>query len=147
MVATPPVARHGQRDIQQVRPQVADGEMESMLRRWFVESMDSVKQYLWENDLAVGNWLQVQLHPKVERSLINDNIQCLRRDAAISQIKNMLQANPELIMDSAVHIIQQLTPQQHSDLLATIRTLENDLALTTAPSSESPATPPSDTAS
>ncbi|XP_049512514.1 acetyl-CoA carboxylase-like isoform X3 [Dermacentor silvarum] len=137
------------RDIQQVRPQIGDGEMESMLRRWFVESMGAVKvrQYLWENDLAVTNWLQVQLDPKVERSLINDNIQCLRRDAAISQIKTMLQANTEVIMASVLHVIQQLTPQQRSDLLATIRTLEHDLVLTTALSSESPATPPSDTAS
>lgn len=135
------------RDIQQVRPQIGDGEMESMLRRWFVESMGAVKQYLWENDLAVTNWLQDQLDPKMGRSLIIDNIQCLRRDAAISQIKNTLQVNPEVIMDSAVHIIQQLTPQQRSDLLATIRTLENDQALPAAPSSESPTTPPSDAAS
>ncbi|XP_075727087.1 acetyl-CoA carboxylase isoform X4 [Rhipicephalus microplus] len=135
------------RDIQQVRPQIGDGEMESMLRRWFVESMGAVKQYLWENDLAVTNWLEDQLDPKMGRSLIIDNIQCLRRDAAISQIKNTLQVNPEVIMDSAVHIIQQLTPQQRSDLLATIRTLENDPALPTAPSSESPTTTPSDASS
>ncbi|KAL1433606.1 hypothetical protein MTO96_012435 [Rhipicephalus appendiculatus] len=135
------------RDIQQVRPQIGDGEMESMLRRWFVESMGAVKQYLWENDLAVTNWLENQLDPKMGRSLIIDNIQCLRRDAAISQIKNTLQVNPEVIMDSAVHIIQQLTPQQRSDLLATIRTLENEPALPAAPSSESPTTPPSEAAS
>ncbi|KAL3204965.1 hypothetical protein MRX96_041087 [Rhipicephalus microplus] len=53
------------RDIQQVRPQIGDGEMESMLRRWFVESMGAVKQYLWENDLAVTNWLEDQLDPKI----------------------------------------------------------------------------------
>ncbi|CAN7950807.1 unnamed protein product, partial [Ixodes pacificus] len=30
------------RDILQVRPQLSDGEMESMLRRWFVESLGAV---------------------------------------------------------------------------------------------------------
>ncbi|XP_077530099.1 acetyl-CoA carboxylase isoform X3 [Haemaphysalis longicornis] len=130
------------RDIRQVRPQLGDGEMESMLRRWFVESMGAVKQYLWENDLAVTKWLEEQLDPKVGRSLVNENVQCLRRDAAISQIKSLLHVNPEVIMDSAVHIVQQLTAQQRADLLSTIRTLEND-PLPTA-SGESPASPPSE---
>lgn len=113
------------RDILQVRPQLGDGEMESMLRRWFVESKGAVNQYLWENDVAVTEWLEQQLDPKTERSLVVENIQCLRRDAAISQIKSLLQGNPEVVMDSAVHIIQQLTLQQRTDLMATIRTLES----------------------
>ncbi|XP_040354637.1 acetyl-CoA carboxylase isoform X4 [Ixodes scapularis] len=113
------------RDILQVRPQLSDGEMESMLRRWFVESLGAVNQYLWENDLAVTNWLEEQLSPKARRSLVVENIQCLRRDAAISHIKSLLQGNPEVIMDSAVHIVQHLSPQQRSDLMATIKTLES----------------------
>ncbi|CAN7995548.1 unnamed protein product [Ixodes hexagonus] len=112
-------------DILQVRPQLSDGEMESMLRRWFVESLGAVNQYLWENDLAVTNWLEEQLSPTARRSLVTENIQCLRRDAAISQVKSLLQGNPEVIMDSAVHIVQHLSPQQRSDLMATIKTLES----------------------
>lgn len=40
-------------------------------------------------------------------------------------VLSLLQVNPEVIMDSAVHIVQHLSPQQRSDLMATIKTLES----------------------
>ncbi|XP_064490125.1 acetyl-CoA carboxylase-like isoform X4 [Ornithodoros turicata] len=122
-----------------LRPNLGDGEMENMFKRWFVESLGAVKQYLWENDEAVVRWLQEQLHTEsTQRSLVLENIECLRRDATISQFKSLLQSNPEVVMDAAVYVIQQLSTQQRSDILGTIKTL--DAQMSDSPSAED--TPP-----
>lgn len=39
----------------------------------------------------------------------------------------MLQCNPDVAMDSVVHIIQNMTPQQRTDVLNTIRALETQI--------------------
>ncbi|XP_054720089.1 acetyl-CoA carboxylase-like [Uloborus diversus] len=115
-------------EILSVKPSLSDGEVESMLRRWFVEEHGSVNQYLWDDNKAVADWLAVQLDSSVERSHILENIECLRRDSVMSQIRSLLQSHPEVAMDSVIHIIQNMTPQQRSDILNTIRAFESRIS-------------------
>ncbi|KFM60577.1 Acetyl-CoA carboxylase, partial [Stegodyphus mimosarum] len=120
-------------DVLSVKPTLSDGEVDSMLRRWFVEEHGAVNQYLWDDNKAVVDWLTVQLDTARERSHILENIDCIRRDSVISHIRSLLQSHPEVAMDSVVHIIQNMTPQQRSDVLNTIRAFEAQLSESTLP--------------
>ncbi|KAG8178328.1 hypothetical protein JTE90_026296 [Oedothorax gibbosus] len=111
-------------DIISVKPSLSDGEVESMLRRWFVEEHGAVNQYLWDDNKAVVDWLTAQMDVTRGRSHILENIDCLRRDSVISQIRSLLQTHPEVAMDSAVHIFQNMTAQQRTDVLNTLHAFE-----------------------
>lgn len=111
-------------DILEAKPSLSDGEVESMLRRWFVEEHGAVNQYLWDDNKAVVDWLTVQLDTSSEKSHISENIQCLHRDSVITKIRSLLQTHPEVAMDSIIHIVQNMSPQQRTDVLTTIRALE-----------------------
>ncbi|XP_071044333.1 acetyl-CoA carboxylase isoform X1 [Parasteatoda tepidariorum] len=126
-------------EIVSVKPGISDGEVESMLRRWFVEEHGTVNQYLWDDNKAVVDWLVAQLDTSRERSQILENLHCLRRDSVISQIRSMLHENPEITMDCAVHIIQNMTPQQRTDILNTIRAFETHLSDSEIPHSNADA--------
>ncbi|XP_055926217.1 acetyl-CoA carboxylase-like isoform X1 [Argiope bruennichi] len=114
-------------DILSVKPSLSDGEVDSMLERWFVEEHGAVNQYLWDDNKTVVDWLTMQLDNTLERSQILENIDCLRRDAAISQIRSLLKSHPDIAMDSVVHIIQNMNAQQRTDVLTTIRAFDTQL--------------------
>jgi hypothetical protein len=103
-------------DVVKVKPGLGEGQIDSMLRRWFVEDKGTVDGYLWEDNQAVANWLMEQLDPSNQRSIIKENISALRRDTVISTIRGLLTEHPEAAMESVGHLIQQLTPAQRSDL-------------------------------
>lgn len=42
-------------------------------------------------------------------------------------IFSLLQSHPDVAMDSVVHIVQNMTPQQRTDVLNTIRALETQI--------------------
>ena len=56
--------------------------MQSMLRRWFIESKGPVQNYLWDDHQAVVEWLT----DEEERQCIEDNIKIIERDALIQKI-------------------------------------------------------------
>ena len=45
-----------------------------------------LQAYQWENDTAVTEWLLEQ-HDGTNGNLLNENIRCLQRDHALSQIR------------------------------------------------------------
>lgn len=59
-----------------------------MLRRWFVEEKGETNAYRWDQNDAVVEWLEEQ--KKNELSIVNKNINAVRRDAIISQIQRSL---------------------------------------------------------
>ena len=74
--------------IQQVNPELTDGQMGSMLSRWFVEAEGAVNAYLWENNKAVVDWLSKQLNESsYESSILYENIKFVQRDHVIQQIR------------------------------------------------------------
>lgn len=124
--------------ILEVKPNISDGEIESMFRRWFVEYHEAVNQYLWDDNKAVVEWFTAQLDGSEERSVVKDNIRCLKRDAVLSQIRTLLADYPEVAVDSAAHIVQQMTPVQRASILSTIKTLETHMSEQSPPSSPNP---------
>nr|XP_023857625.1 acetyl-CoA carboxylase 2-like isoform X1 [Salvelinus alpinus] len=111
-------------EVLQANPELSDGHIQSMLRRWFVETEGTVQAYLWDHNKAVVEWLEKHLTKEDgTRSAIRENIKYLKRDHALKHIRSLVQANPELTMDCIIHMSQTITPSQRakiSHLLATM---------------------------
>ncbi|CAL8262915.1 unnamed protein product [Boreogadus saida] len=103
------------RSIQQANPDLSDGHLQSMLRRWFVETEGTVKAYLWDSNQAVVEWLEKHLSREDGTlSAISENIKYLKRDYTLKHIRSLVQANPDVAMDCIVHMSQNLSPSQRA---------------------------------
>ncbi|XP_034547322.1 acetyl-CoA carboxylase isoform X2 [Notolabrus celidotus] len=111
-------------DILQANQDLSDGHMQSMLRRWFVETEGTVKAYLWDTNKVVVEWLEKHLcEEDGTRSAIRENIKYLKRENTLKHIRSLVEANPDVAMDCIIHMSQNITPSQRaklSHLLATI---------------------------
>uniref|UniRef100_A0A8C3I926 Acetyl-CoA carboxylase beta n=1 Tax=Chrysemys picta bellii TaxID=8478 RepID=A0A8C3I926_CHRPI len=109
----------------------ADSELsnihiQSMLRRWFMETEGAVKGYLWDNNQAVVEWLEKHLQEEEgSRSAIRENIRYLKRDYALRHIRTLVQANPEVALDCMIHMTQHITRAQRTQIARLLSTLDN----------------------
>ncbi|XP_048411956.1 acetyl-CoA carboxylase 2 isoform X2 [Stegostoma tigrinum] len=112
-------------EIIKVNPELSDGHIQSMLRRWFVETEGTVKAYLWDNNQKVVEWLEKHLNDEDDtRSVIRENIKYLKRDYATKHIRSLVQANPEVAMDCIIHMMQQITPAQRTQITHLLTTMD-----------------------
>uniref|UniRef100_A0A4W4E308 acetyl-CoA carboxylase n=1 Tax=Electrophorus electricus TaxID=8005 RepID=A0A4W4E308_ELEEL len=115
-------------EIVQANQDLGSGQLQSMLRRWFMETEGTVNAYLWDNNRAVVDWLERQLcQQDGMRSAVRENIQYLKRDYALKHIRSLLESNPEVAMDCIIHMAENITPSQRaklSHLLATMDTMD-----------------------
>ncbi|XP_073322539.1 acetyl-CoA carboxylase isoform X2 [Pagrus major] len=113
-------------EILQANKDLSDGHMQSMLRRWFVETEGTVKAYLWDNNQAVVEWLEKHLSEEDgARSAIRENIKYLKRENTLKHIRSLVQANPDLAMDCIIHMSQNITPSQRSKLSHLLATMDD----------------------
>uniref|UniRef100_A0A8C0X3G9 acetyl-CoA carboxylase n=1 Tax=Castor canadensis TaxID=51338 RepID=A0A8C0X3G9_CASCN len=105
--------------------ELSHDHVQSMLRRWFVESEGAVKAYLWDNNQVVVQWLE-QHWPVGDglRSTIRENIQCLKRDSALKTIRGLVQENPEVAMDCTMYLSQHLSPAERAQVVQLLSTVE-----------------------
>ncbi|XP_045390561.1 acetyl-CoA carboxylase 2 isoform X1 [Lemur catta] len=100
--------------------------IQSMLRRWFVESEGAVKAYLWDNNQVVVQWLEQ--HWQAEdglHSTIRENIKCLQHDFVLKTIQDLVQENPEVAMDCVVYLSQHISPAERAQVAHLLSTLES----------------------
>ncbi|AWP07055.1 putative acetyl-CoA carboxylase-like [Scophthalmus maximus] len=113
-------------DILQANKDLGDGHMQSMLRRWFVETEGTVKAYLWDNNQAVVEWLEKHLSMEDgTQSAIRENIKYLKRENTLKHIRSLVQANPDVAMDSIIHMSQNISPSQRAKLLHLVATMDS----------------------
>lgn len=113
--------------IRSINMELSGGQIKSMLSRWFVEAQGTVNAYLWEDNKAVVEWLSDQLDEEnLERSVICENIRCIRRDYVMQQIHSLIQENPEVAMDSIIFMTQHMTPGQRSEVTRILATAKED---------------------
>ncbi|XP_036953486.1 acetyl-CoA carboxylase isoform X2 [Acanthopagrus latus] len=113
-------------EILQANADLSDGHMQSMLRRWFVETEGTVKAYLWDNNQAVVEWLEKHLSEEDgARSAIRENIKYLKRENTLKHIRSLVQANPDLAMDCIIHMSQNITPSQRAKLSHLLATMDD----------------------
>ncbi|XP_056384806.1 acetyl-CoA carboxylase 2 isoform X2 [Hyla sarda] len=114
------------REILHANSELSDIHIQSMLRRWFMETEGAVKAYLWDNNQVVVEWLEKHLQEEDgARSAIRENIKYLKRDYALKHIRGLVLANPEITMDCIVHMTQQITAAQRAQLTRLLSTMEN----------------------
>ncbi|XP_022053957.2 acetyl-CoA carboxylase isoform X2 [Acanthochromis polyacanthus] len=113
-------------EILQANKDLSDGHMQSMLRRWFVETEGTVKAYLWDNNQAVVEWLEKHLSKEGDtRSAIRENIKYLKRENALKHIRSLVQANPDVAMDCIIHMSQNITSAQRAKLSHLLTTMDS----------------------
>ncbi|XP_029366815.1 acetyl-CoA carboxylase isoform X2 [Echeneis naucrates] len=113
-------------EILQANKELSDGHMQSMLRRWFVETEGTVKAYLWDNNQAVVEWLEQHLSKEEgARSAIQENIKYLKRESTLKHIRSLVQNNPDVAMDCIIHMSQNITPSQRAKLLHLLATMDS----------------------
>ncbi|XP_030077915.1 acetyl-CoA carboxylase 1 isoform X4 [Microcaecilia unicolor] len=112
--------------IHSANPELTDGQIQAMLRRWFVEAEGTVKAYLWDNNEDVVEWLEKQLaEEEGVRSVVEENIKYISRDYVLKQIRSLVQANPEVAMDSIVHMTQHISPTQRAEIVRILSTMDS----------------------
>nr|XP_043881435.1 acetyl-CoA carboxylase isoform X2 [Solea senegalensis] len=113
-------------EILQANKDLSDGHMQSMLRRWFVETEGTVKAYLWDNNKTVVEWLEKHLSKEDgTQSAIRENIKYLKRENTLKHIRSLVQANPEVAMDCIIHMSQNITPSQRAKLSHLFTTMDS----------------------
>ncbi|KAG8451331.1 hypothetical protein GDO86_003516 [Hymenochirus boettgeri] len=112
--------------IHSANPELTDGQIQAMLRRWFVEVEGTVKAYLWDNNNDVVEWLEKQLtEEEGARSVVEENIKYISRDYILKQIRSLVQENPEVAMDSIVHMTQHISPTQRAEIVRILSTMDS----------------------
>ncbi|KAM4577442.1 acetyl-CoA carboxylase isoform 2-T3 [Odontesthes bonariensis] len=113
-------------EIVQANKDLSDGHIQSMLRRWFVETEGTVQAYLWDDNQAVVEWLEKHLSKEDgTRSAIRENIKYLERENALKHIRSLVQANPDVAMDCIIHMSQNITPSQKAKLSHLLATMDS----------------------
>ncbi|XP_051952491.1 acetyl-CoA carboxylase-like isoform X1 [Xyrauchen texanus] len=114
------------KEIVQANKDLSNGHIQSMLRRWFVETEGTVNAYLWDNNKVVVEWLESHLSQQEgTRSVIRENIKYLKRDYALKHIRSLVQDNPEVTMDCIIHMAQNITPSQRAKICHLLATMDN----------------------
>uniref|UniRef100_A0A8C0VF86 Acetyl-CoA carboxylase alpha n=1 Tax=Cyanistes caeruleus TaxID=156563 RepID=A0A8C0VF86_CYACU len=114
------------RKIHEANPELTDGQIQAMLRRWFVEVEGTVKAYLWDSNKDLVEWLEKQLtEEEGVRSVVEENIKYISRDYVLKQIRSLVQANPEVAMDSIVHMTQHISPTQRAEVVRILSTMDS----------------------
>uniref|UniRef100_A0A8C4V180 Acetyl-CoA carboxylase alpha n=1 Tax=Falco tinnunculus TaxID=100819 RepID=A0A8C4V180_FALTI len=112
--------------IHDANPELTDGQIQAMLRRWFVEVEGTVKAYLWDSNKDLVEWLEKQLtEEEGVRSVVDENIKYISRDYILKQIRSLIQANPEVAMDSIVHMTQHISPTQRAEIVRILSTMDS----------------------
>ncbi|XP_026566055.1 acetyl-CoA carboxylase 1 isoform X2 [Pseudonaja textilis] len=112
--------------IHTANPELTDGQIQAMLRRWFVEVEGTVKAYLWDNNKDLVEWLEKQLaEEEGARSVVDENIKYISRDYILKQIRSLVQANPEIAMDSIVHMTQHISATQRAEIVRILSTMDS----------------------
>lgn len=91
------------------------------LCRWFVEDKGATEAHLWDNNKDMVSWMLEQKEPS---SVVVANINAIKRDAVISQIRKSLEECPDVALDTVIGLCQTLTPNQRGEVVRTLAQLD-----------------------
>ncbi|POI25980.1 hypothetical protein CIB84_010269 [Bambusicola thoracicus] len=101
--------------------------IQSMLRRWFMETEGAEKGYLWDNNQVVVEWLEKHMQEDDgSKSAIRENIKYLKRDYVLKRIRSLVQANPEVAMDCIIQMAQHITRAQKAQVAHLLSTVDSE---------------------
>lgn len=91
------------------------------LCRWFVEDRGATEAHLWDNNKEVVAWLLEQIQPE---SVVESNINAIKRDAIISQIRKSLEECPGVALDAVIGLCQTLSSTQRGEVVRILAQLD-----------------------
>lgn len=91
------------------------------LCRWFVEDKGPIEAHLWDNNNEVVAWLLQQNNAE---SVVECNINAIKRDAIISQIRKSLEECPDVALDAVIGLCQTLSSNQRGEVVRTLAQLD-----------------------
>ncbi|XP_064024237.1 acetyl-CoA carboxylase 2 isoform X2 [Pogoniulus pusillus] len=101
--------------------------IQSMLRRWFMETEGAEKGYLWDNNQVVVEWLEKHMQEdEGSQSAIRENIKYLKRDYVLKHIRSLIQANPEVAVDCILQVAQHISGAQKAQVAHLLSTVGED---------------------
>ncbi|CAL1538931.1 unnamed protein product [Lymnaea stagnalis] len=106
-------------------PDSTQAQLDSMLSRWFVEDKGPINTYQYEDDKLTVEWLEEQMKDITDNNAVMENIRCLQRDHVLSQIRNLMGSNPEIVMDSIVSMTQHMTNTQRNEVARILASLNS----------------------
>ncbi|XP_056677579.1 acetyl-CoA carboxylase 2 isoform X2 [Monodelphis domestica] len=113
-------------EILQANSELSHIHIQSMLRRWFMETEGTVKGYLWDNNQVVVEWLEKHLRQEDGlHSAIRENIKCLKRDFVLKTIRRLVQENPDVAVDCVIHMTQHIGPADRAQIAHLLATVES----------------------
>uniref|UniRef100_A0A670ZXV3 acetyl-CoA carboxylase n=1 Tax=Pseudonaja textilis TaxID=8673 RepID=A0A670ZXV3_PSETE len=113
-------------EILSAHSELSNSHMQSMMRRWFLETEGAVKSYLWDNNQVAVAWLEKHLSEEDgAKSAIRENIRYLKRDYALKHIRSLIEANPEIAMDCIIHMTQHITSAQRAEVVRLLATMDS----------------------
>ncbi|XP_076256364.1 acetyl-CoA carboxylase isoform X2 [Rhynchophorus ferrugineus] len=101
----------------EAQPEIALGQGESMLRRWFIEDKGATESYKWDKNEVVVEWLEDQLSRPADRSIISHNIHAVKKDSGLNQIKLLLEDCPDMTLDAIDVLIEKLNDNQKAEVI------------------------------
>ncbi|NXC46043.1 ACACB carboxylase, partial [Penelope pileata] len=104
-------------EILKANSELSHVHIQSMLRRWFMETEGAEKGYLWDNNQVVVEWLEKHMQEDDSaQSAIRENIKYLKRDCVLKHIQSLVQANPEVAEDCIIQTAQHITRAQKEQI-------------------------------
>lgn len=91
------------------------------LCRWFVEDKGATEAHLWDNNKEIVDWL---LDQNKSNSVVEANINAVKRDAVISQIRKSLEECPDVALDTVIGLCQTLSSTQRGEVVRTLAQLD-----------------------
>ncbi|XP_061865746.1 acetyl-CoA carboxylase 2 [Colius striatus] len=112
-------------EVLRANSELSHNHIQSMLRRWFMETEGAAKGYLWDNNQVVVEWLEKHLQEDDgTQSAIRENIKYLKRDYVLKHIRGLVQANPEVAMDCVIQVAQHISRAQKAQVAHLLSTMD-----------------------
>uniref|UniRef100_A0A8C4UWW1 acetyl-CoA carboxylase n=1 Tax=Falco tinnunculus TaxID=100819 RepID=A0A8C4UWW1_FALTI len=104
----------------------SDSCVEDFLAAAVADTCGLSQAYLWDSNKDLVEWLEKQLtEEEGVRSVVDENIKYISRDYILKQIRSLIQANPEVAMDSIVHMTQHISPTQRAEIVRILSTMDS----------------------
>lgn len=97
------------------------GQARSMLRRWFVEENGASEAHKWDENKDVVEWLLKQNN---NDSVVSINVNAVKRDAIMSQIRISLDDCPDVALDAVIGLCEALSPANRGELVRALAQLD-----------------------
>lgn len=91
------------------------------LCRWFVEDKGATEAHLWDNNKEIVDWLLEQVR---SNSVVAANINAIKRDSIISQIRKSLEECPDVALDTVIGLCQTLSSNQRGEVVRILAQLD-----------------------